>query len=48
MSAIMCHENLQNLRRWGLGTDDAHGLYEKYGFTSMKHPEKFMERVSQK
>jgi GNAT superfamily N-acetyltransferase len=33
--AIMTHEKLQNLQRWGLGTDDAHGLYQQFGFTTM-------------
>jgi len=45
MSAIMTREDLQGLKRWGLGTRDAHGLYEKYGFTSLSKPEIMMERV---
>jgi GNAT superfamily N-acetyltransferase len=46
MDSIVGHEKLQNLQRWGLATDDAHGLYEKYGFRAMKRPEIFMELVS--
>ena len=30
------------VRLWFLGTADAHGLYEKYGFTSLDDPKKFM------
>ena len=45
MTAIMTHEDLQGLKRWGLGTRDAHSLYEKYGFTSLSKPEIMMERV---
>ena len=32
MTEVMAHKDLQGLKRWGLGTRDAHGLYEKYGF----------------
>jgi GNAT superfamily N-acetyltransferase len=46
MDAIINHGSLQNLQRWGLGTDDAHGLYEQYGFQKIKRPEMFMEIVS--
>jgi len=30
------------VRLWFLGTADAHGLYEKYGFSSLDDPDKFM------
>lgn len=43
MNAILSHEKLQDLQRWGLATDDAHGLYQQFGFTPLKHPEKMME-----
>ncbi len=46
MESIMNHNELQNLQRWGLATDDAHGLYEKFGFELIKRPEIFMESVS--
>lgn len=45
MSAIMGHPGLQGLERWGLGTKDAHGLYEKFGFTRLRTPETKMERT---
>lgn len=45
LTAIMTHEDLKGLKRWGLGTKDAHGLYEKYGFTPLSNPEIMMELV---
>lgn len=32
MQTIHAHPELQNLRRWWLGTKDAHGLYEQFGW----------------
>ena len=46
MDAIMSHKDLQGLKRWGLGTADAHGLYEQYGFKTLSRPERMMELVS--
>ena len=46
MAAIMEHPDLQGLERWGLGTKDAHGLYEQFGFTRLKTPETKMERTN--
>ena len=43
MAAIMAHKDLQNLQRWGLGTDDAHGLYEQFGFKPLSKPQQMME-----
>lgn len=33
METIHAHPELQGLRRWMLGTRDAHGLYEQFGWT---------------
>lgn len=44
MECVFAHPELQGLRRWVLATLDAHGLYEKYGFTPLRRPELFMER----
>ena len=46
MQTIMTHEKLHGLRRWGLGTDDAHELYKQFGFTPLKKPENMMEILS--
>jgi len=43
MSAIVADPRLQGLRRWVLATRDAHGLYERYGFTPLAKPQRFME-----
>jgi GNAT superfamily N-acetyltransferase len=40
---VMAHPDLQGLRRWGLVTQDAHGLYRRFGFEPLAHPERYME-----
>jgi len=40
---IQAHPRLQDLRRFMLGTRDAHGLYAQFGFEPVKSPERFME-----
>ncbi len=44
MHHITHHEKLQGLQRWGLGTDDAHELYAKFGFTPLEKPGNMMEK----
>jgi GNAT superfamily N-acetyltransferase len=44
MKAVMVHPSLKTLRRFMLATGDAHGLYEKFGFTPPQRPETLMER----
>src|SRR5262249_6120277 len=46
MRAIMAHPELQGLRRWILGTRDAHGLYRQFGFTKLQRPERWMEKAA--
>ena len=46
MQEVMSHPSLQGLRRWGLGTNDAHGLYQKFGFTPLSNPEIMMEKIN--
>jgi GNAT superfamily N-acetyltransferase len=41
---IHAHPELQTLRRWMLGTRDAHELYKKFGWTSLPEPERFMQK----
>ena len=43
MKAILEYPELQGLRRWILATRDAHGLYEQFGFSALKFPERWME-----
>lgn len=40
---FQAHPELQGLRRWLLGTKDAHGVYEPLGFSSLEAPERFMQ-----
>jgi len=44
LGALLDHPELQGLRRLMLVTRDAQGLYEKFGFTALAHPERVMER----
>jgi GNAT superfamily N-acetyltransferase len=44
MRAFASHPRLQNLRRHQLVTNDAHGLYEPFGFKVVAQPERHMER----
>lgn len=44
MKEIISHPGLQGLRRWMLGTKDAHTLYEQFGFSLVAQPERWMER----
>ena len=45
MRAVMAHPELQGLRRWILGTRDAHGLYRQFGFSELQRPERWMEKA---
>jgi GNAT superfamily N-acetyltransferase len=45
MAMAVHHPKLQGLRRWNLVTQDAHRLYSEFGFVSVKHPERYMERL---
>ena len=46
MDVIVADPRLQNLRRWILATRDAHGLYEQFEFSSLRHPERWMEKTA--
>ena len=43
IESILGHPDLQGLRRFGLVTKDAHGLYRRTGFAPLAHPERHME-----
>jgi GNAT superfamily N-acetyltransferase len=44
MECVTSHAELQGLRRWSLVTRDAHGLYRKFGFQALAHPDRHMTR----
>jgi GNAT superfamily N-acetyltransferase len=46
MEVIQSHQELQGLRRWMLGTRDAHSLYEQFGWTVLDEDtrKRFMQR----
>jgi len=43
IETVMSHPDLQGLRRFFLGTADAHALYERYGFRPLADPGRMME-----
>ena len=46
METIIGHSDLQDLRRWLLATKDAHGLYAKFEFASLRFPDRWMEKTA--
>jgi GNAT superfamily N-acetyltransferase len=45
MESMLEHPGLKHVRRWLLATDDAHGLYQQFGFEQLADPEKWMQRL---
>jgi GNAT superfamily N-acetyltransferase len=43
MQVILAHADLQGLRRFLLGTRDAHELYRRFGFRELGNPSRMME-----
>ena len=43
MECVMSHPELQGLRRFCLGTRDAHSIYAGFGFEIIRQPENWME-----
>jgi GNAT superfamily N-acetyltransferase len=43
LECIHAHPDVQGLRRWMLGTRDAHGLYTKFGWSPIPYPDRFMQ-----
>ncbi len=43
MENILANPELRTIVRYTLGTQDAHGLYARYGFTAPANPERQME-----
>ena len=44
VSCVLEHPELGDVRRWTLGTDDAHEFYSQLGFAPLREPGKYMER----
>jgi GNAT superfamily N-acetyltransferase len=44
VGAVLAHPELQGLRRFVLATDDAHGVYARFGFAPLDVPGRWMER----
>lgn len=40
------HPRFEGIRRFGLVTADAHGVYAKLGFTALNRPDRYMERLA--
>lgn len=45
MKAVHEEPLLESCKVWMLKTSDAHKLYEPFGYTELKYPEKLMERL---
>jgi GNAT superfamily N-acetyltransferase len=45
MEVMVGHPELAGLRRWVLYTEDAHGLYERFGFGAGDSVHRYMELV---
>ena len=43
IQTVMEHPDLKDMRRWVLVTNDAHGLYQQFGFTTIEDPERWMQ-----
>ena len=45
VQSMLEHPDLKHIRRWLLATDDAHGLYQQFGFGPLTEVEKWMQRL---
>jgi GNAT superfamily N-acetyltransferase len=46
VEVILSHPELQNFRRWILGTRDAHELYRRFGFREVEQPQFYMHKLA--
>ncbi|HNQ28297.1 MAG TPA: GNAT family N-acetyltransferase [Aquaticitalea sp.] len=46
INEIMAHEPIKYIDKWMLATIDAHSLYSKFGFGTIKNPSRIMEKLS--
>lgn len=45
IETVLTHPDLKDVRRWMLATDDAHELYNRFGFERLDKPGNWMQRV---
>lgn len=45
VETMLAHPSLIGMRRWLLVTQNAHSLYERFGFAAPQHPGEIMERL---
>jgi N-acetylglutamate synthase-like GNAT family acetyltransferase len=45
INTMLSEPKLQEVKLWRLATSDAHFLYKKFGFDSLAHPNKMMEKI---
>ena len=45
MKVVIEEPLLQSCKTWMLKTSDAHELYNQFGYSELKHPERVMERL---
>jgi GNAT superfamily N-acetyltransferase len=45
VESMLEHPDLKQVRRWLLFTEDAHGLYQQFGFEQLTKAEKWMQRL---
>lgn len=45
VATLQAHPDMQGLRRWMLGTRDAHGVYAALGFGPVRAPDRLMEII---
>ena len=46
IQTVMAHPDLREVRRWLLATNDAHGLYQQFGFKGIEDPKLWMQRIT--
>lgn len=46
LEKILNYPELKKVRKWLLATEDAHGLYQQFGFRQIDKPSRLMEKVS--
>lgn len=45
VQSVLSHPDLMQVRRWLLATNDAHGLYRRFGFKELDQVETWMQRL---